>query len=258
MSESKSAGLPVDEGDWSYPGRRVALASGLGVFVSFASLLVYTFGIFLKPVAQEFAWSRQGVSLAFGIAAMGVAVCSPMIGHLLDRFGARRVILPCLTVFGCAFASIAWMTPSIWHLYAVFAVLGIVGNGTAQLAYSRAASTWYVRRRGMALAVLMAGGAIGAMVLPPAAQALIDHLGWRGAVMTLGGMVLVLGLPVIARFVHEKPAGRPSPYRRWVRRAWWAALSLDGCWTASSRREWPSFSWQARRWECSCSPTHTR
>lgn len=208
MSESKH----LDEGAWSYPGRRVALAAGFGVFVSFASLLVYTFGIFLKPVAQQFGWSRQEVSLAFGIAAMGIAVCSPLIGHLLDRFGVRLVILPCLLVFGGAFASLAWLTPHLWHLYALFAALGIVGNGTAQLAYSRAVSSWYVRRRGMALAVLMAGGAIGAIVLPPTAQFLIDALGWRGAAAALGGMVLVLGLPVVACFVHERPAA-PGRHR---------------------------------------------
>ena len=194
------------ESSLAYAGWPVALASSLGVFVSFASLLVYTFGVFLKPIAREFAWSRQGVSLAFGIAAMGVAACSPVIGHLLDRYGVRRVILPCMTVFGATFASIALMTPSIWRLYAVFALLGIVGNGTAQLAFSRAIASWFVRSRGMALAVLMGGGAIGSIVLPPAAQALIDRFGWRGAVFTLGAMVLVLGLPVVAWFVREKPS----------------------------------------------------
>ena len=60
-------------------------ASAAGVFVSFASLLVYTFGIFLKPWTEEFGWSRESVSAAFGIAAMTVAVCSPPLGYLLDR-----------------------------------------------------------------------------------------------------------------------------------------------------------------------------
>ncbi|MEO8662872.1 MAG: MFS transporter, partial [Bryobacteraceae bacterium] len=204
MSENKLVGF-AEEDARGYAGWRVAMASALGVFVSFASLLVYTFGIFLKPVALEFHWGREAISLAFGIAALSVAACSPFIGHLLDKYGARRVILPCLTVFGCAFASLSFLTPHLWHLYAVFLVLGIVGNGTAMLAYSRAVTTWFVKRRGMALAVLMSGGAVGSMVLPPLAQTLIDHLGWRGAVFSLGAMVLVLGLPVSAWFVKERP-----------------------------------------------------
>jgi MFS family permease len=191
-----------------YPGWRVTVASGVGVFVSFGSLLVYTFGIFLKPLTEEFAWSRQAVSLAFGIAAMALAAASPPLGYLIDRLGPRRIILSCLTIFGCVFASLALLTSHIGHLYAVFAVLGLVGNGAAHLAYSRVVSTWFDRSRGMALAVLMAGGALGAIVLPPVAQFFIQTLGWRGAFLALGVMSLGVGLPVVARFVREKPGLR--------------------------------------------------
>ena len=122
-----------DEDNLSYEGWRVAGAASVGVFVSFASLLVYTFGTFLKPLAEEFSWSREAVSAAFGIAAMSVAVCSPPLGLLLDRYGARRIIVPALAIFGGALASLALLTPPLWHFYALFVVLGIVGNGTAQM-----------------------------------------------------------------------------------------------------------------------------
>ena len=194
-----------DERSARYEGWRVAVASGVGVFVSFASLLVYTFGIFLKPLAEEFGWSRAAVSAAFGIAAMTVAVCSPPLGYVLDRVSPRRILVPCMAVFGCAFASLSLLTPHIWHLYATFFVMGIVGNGTAQMAYSRAVSSWFVRRRGMALAVVMSGGAIGAMVLPPVAEALIERVGWRSACAILGAMVLAVGLPAVAAFIRERP-----------------------------------------------------
>ena len=200
----------AEETSARYEGWRVAAASGIGVFVSFASLLVYTFGIFLKPLAEEFSWSREAVSAAFGVAAMTVAVCSPPLGYLLDRVGPRKVIVPCMVIFGCAFASLALLTPNLWHLYAVFLVLGIVGNGTAQMAYSRAVSSWFDRRRGAALALVLSGGAIGAMVLPPVAEALIQRVGWRGACVALGAMVLALGVPTVARFVRERPAAHAS------------------------------------------------
>jgi predicted MFS family arabinose efflux permease len=186
----------VNEHSLRYPGWRVALAASGCVFVSFASLLVYTFSVFLKPLTAEFGWSRESASIAFGIAAMTVAVCSPPLGYLLDRYPARRIVLPCITVFGCAFASLALMTRHLWHLYAVFFVLGIVGNGTAQLAYTRAITTWFRDRRGAAFAVLMAGGTIGAIILPPVAQALIDAAGWRAAAAILGAMVLAIGWPL--------------------------------------------------------------
>lgn len=180
------------------------------MFVSFASLLVYTFGIFLKPWTEEFAWSRESVSTAFGIAAMTVALCSPALGYLLDRVNPTRVIVPCLVVFGAAFASLSLLTPRLWHLYTVFFVLGVVGNGTAQMAYSRAVSSWFDARRGTALAVVMAGGAVGAMVLPPIAEALIARYGWRQAAAVLGAAVLVIGPPLAARFVRQRPLPPPT------------------------------------------------
>jgi MFS family permease len=96
------------------------------VLVSFASLLVYTSAIFLKPLAAEFGWSREAISAAFGVAALAVAACSPPLGWLLDRYPARRIILPCITVFGCAFASLSLLTSHRWHLYATFSILGAV------------------------------------------------------------------------------------------------------------------------------------
>lgn len=187
-----------------YPGWRVAAFCSAGVFVGFASLLVYTFGVLLKPLAAEFGWSRQAISAAFGVAALAVAACSPVLGSMLDRFPARRIILPCFVVFGTAFALLSLLTPHLWHLYAIFLVLGIVGNGTAHLAYSRALSTWFRVRRGVAFAVLMTGGALGAMIFPPVAEMLIGRVGWRFACLLLGGMALVVGLAAGSR-IRERP-----------------------------------------------------
>jgi len=198
----------ASEDSFHYEGWRVAAASAVGVFVSFASLLVYTFGVFLKPLAQEFGWSREAVSAAFGFAAVMVALASPGLGYLVDRFGPQRIILPCLVVFGCAFASLSLLTPNVWHLYATFIVLGLVGNGTAQMAYSRAVSSWFTRRRGLAFALLLAGGSVGAMVLPPLAQSLIGRVGWRQACLMLGAGVLAIGLPTVVLFVRERPGTR--------------------------------------------------
>ena len=186
----------VNESSLRYPGWRVVFAASGCVFCGLASLLVYTIGVFLKPLAAEFGWSREAVAAAFSSGALAVAVCSPGLGFLLDRFPARRIILPCFAVFGCAWASLAFLTHHLWHLYAVFIVLGIVGNGTAHLAFVRVISTWFYLRRGVAFAVLLTGGALGAMILPSVAQALISAHGWRFAFAALGAMVLLVGLPL--------------------------------------------------------------
>src|ERR1039458_4110861 len=82
-----------------------------------------------------------------------------------------------MAVFGVTFASLGFLTPRLMHLYAIFVVLGAVGNGTTQMGYSRAVSTWFDKRRGLALALVMAGVGTGAMGFPPIAPALIAGYG---------------------------------------------------------------------------------
>jgi MFS family permease len=205
-------------------GWLVVLAAFLGVMVSFGSLLVFTFSVFLKPLSSEFGWSREAISSAFGIAALTIAVCSPGLGHLLDRFGPSRVILPCMAVYAIAFTSLAFLTHRLAHLYFVFLIIGIVGNGTTQMGYARAVSSWFDDRRGMALALVMAGTGVGSIVLPPFAQHLISVYGWRTAYVVLGLLVFLFGLPSTALFVREKPGHRteiptPKDTPRGVKRA---------------------------------------
>jgi MFS family permease len=173
--------------------------------VSFAAIVPYTFGLFLKPLAESFGWHREATSAGFSIAALTLAAASPGLGFLLDRYKPRRIILPCIAVFSAAYASLAWLTPHLLHFYFTFFLIGLVGNGTAYIGYSRAISTWFNRRRGFALSIMLAGSALGAMLLPVLAQAVITHLGWRAAYLTLGLLALAVGFPITAAFVRERP-----------------------------------------------------
>lgn len=181
----------------------VLLTACCGVFVSFASVVIYTFGVFLKPLTQTFGWSRAQVSLAFTFTALTVAVCSPFIGRLLDRFPARRIVIPCTVIYGLTFGSLAFLTPHIAHLLVAFVVLGVIGNGTAQLGYARVVSAWFDRSRGRALAAVMAGSGAGSMIFPPLAQALITSYGWRAAYAILGAVILVIAVPLASLFLFE-------------------------------------------------------
>src|SRR5215475_676817 len=115
------------EFDLSYFGWRVVLAACLGVMAGFGSLFVYTFSVFVKPLAGEFGWSREAVSSGFAIAAVTLGLISPLLGGWIDRFGPRRIILPCMTIYVCAFASLALLRASVWHFYLTCFILGLVG-----------------------------------------------------------------------------------------------------------------------------------
>jgi hypothetical protein len=72
------------EFDLDYYGWRVVIAACLGVMAGFGSLFVYTFSVFVKPLAAEFGWSREAVSSGFAIAAVTLGLISPLLGRWID------------------------------------------------------------------------------------------------------------------------------------------------------------------------------
>jgi MFS family permease len=182
----------------------IVMTSVLGIAVSFGSLVIFVFGVFVKPLSAEFGWSRAQISLAFTLTALTVAACSPFIGRIVDRIGARKVLLPCVAVYGVAFCSLA-AVHSLAGLYITYFVLGVVGNGTTQLVYARVISAWFDRRRGMALATMMAGVGAGAIGIPPLATWLISLYGWREAYVLLSLSIFVFGLIPAGFLLRETP-----------------------------------------------------
>src|SRR5271154_2339333 len=196
----------LTEFDPGYYGWRVVLAACFGVMAGFGSLFVYTFSVFVKPLAAEFGWSREAISSGFAIAAVTLGFVSPLLGRWIDRFGPRRVILICMTVYVCAIASLSLLRSGLWQFYVTCLLIGLVGNGAAHLAYSRSISTWFERRLGTALAFVMVVSCLGAMIFPVFAQSIISRYGWRAAYASLGGLALLLGLPLSWRYIRERGA----------------------------------------------------
>ncbi len=203
---NQSASLrTANESSIYYPGWGVAVAAFIGVMTSFAPIVPYTFSLFLNPLHAAFGWQREAIGGTFGLAAITVALVSPGIGVLLDRYPPRRIILPCILVFALALASLSRLGPNIGRLYITFFILGLVANGTAQFAYTRTMLTWFRKHRGFALALILTGSGVGSIFIPPATQWVIDHRGWRSAYLFLGGVAL-LGFPLTALLVRNRPA----------------------------------------------------
>jgi predicted MFS family arabinose efflux permease len=203
MSSYATFSLEEEESSIRFTGWHVAAAAFVGVMVSFAPIVPYTFSLFLNPLHAAFGWQREAISGTFALAAITVAVVSPGIGILLDRFPPRRIILPSIVIFALALASLSRLGPSIQRFYLTYFVLGLVANGTAQFAYTRTILTWFNKRRGIALALLLTGSGVGSILIPPLTQWVIDHHGWRDAYLMLGGIAL-LGLPLTALLVRNK------------------------------------------------------
>ncbi len=104
MAQARQGSGKVFYGWW------VVLAAGVGLCVHSAPILLFTFGVFLKSLSQEFSWSRAQVSLAVSFATLGMTVAVPFLGRLVDRFGARRVILPAALLFGLGVLSLSLLS----------------------------------------------------------------------------------------------------------------------------------------------------
>jgi predicted MFS family arabinose efflux permease len=201
----KTNSHPVDqEISIRYPGWGVLAAAFTGVMVSFAPIVPYTFSLFLDPLHAAFGWKREAMGGAFALAAITVALVSPLIGLLLDRFPPRRIILPGILVFAVGLATLSRLTPHIVQFYATFFVIGLVANATAQFAYTHTILTWFTTYRGIALALLLTGSGIGSILIPPLTEWMIQHHGWRSGFLLLGG-IATLGFPLTAILVRNRP-----------------------------------------------------
>jgi MFS family permease len=183
----------------------VVLAAGVGLFTSYGPIIVSTFGVFLKSLSQEFGWSRAEISLAFSLTNLVLSGALPLIGRLVDRFGARRVIVPSVLIFGPGVMSFYFLSASLWHFYALYLLIGVVGSGPSPVPYSKVISRWFDKRRGLALGLAMAGTGLGSFIMPPLAQALITTVGWRQAYVLLGLIAMVVIIPVVGLFLKEAP-----------------------------------------------------
>jgi MFS family permease len=188
-----------------YPGWRVVVVCQIGVLSGVATIFFTIFTLFIKPWQHDFGWSREQISQSFALAAISVAICSPFMGRLLDRFEPRKLITGMMVAFGLGMASLAWLTPHLERLYATTIFIGIAGTGTYQLGYARVVASWFERRLGLALSIVVAGSGVGSLFLPPLVQHSITAYGWRHTYLILAVLPLFLGAPLTFFFA-------PSPH----------------------------------------------
>ena len=179
-----------------YPGWRVVVICQIGVLSGIATIFFTIFTLFIKPWQHDFGWSREQISQAFSLAAISVAICSPFMGRLLDRFEPRKLITGMMVAFGLGFASLAWLTPHLGRLYLTTVFIGIAGTGTYQLGYARIVASWFERRLGTALSIVVAGSGLGSLFFPPLVQHSITVYGWRHTDLILAALPLFLGAPL--------------------------------------------------------------
>lgn len=162
------------------------------------------FSLLYPPIISEFGWERGVTAGAFSFGFVASALCSPLIGRLMDRAGPRAVMELGVLLMGCGMI-LAPLTTQPWHLYLTIGVM--VGAGSVCLGYSGQSlflPNWFVRRRGLAIGIAFAGVGIGSITLLPWVQLVIEQSGWRTACTAMGILILVVLAP-INLFLRKRP-----------------------------------------------------
>jgi sugar phosphate permease len=209
-------------------GWQVVTAAIVGAAISPATLVNVPFSLFIPALEAEFHWSRPTITAALSVFLALLVVSLPAAGRLVDRLGARRVALPSVLAYGLALASVSLLGPSTAQFYVHYGVIAVLGAGAQSLTLIRVLTTWFERRRGLAIGACMAGYGIGYVLVPLLAQTLIAAWGWRAAYAGLGALAVLGALPMIALLLHDSPAAlgvtpgdgtevRPAPERATTR-----------------------------------------
>lgn len=162
------------------------------------------FGIFFKPMATEFEWSRALTSGAVTLSMLVQGLWGIVMGRFNDRIGARWVITLCCFLVGVGFMLLA-VTQHSWQLYLFYGIIAGLGMGGVFVALVSTVARWFDRQRGIMTGVVLAGIGAGTFIVAPAASWLISTYSWRTAAVVIGGTVLVLGIAA-AQFLRRDPA----------------------------------------------------
>ncbi len=151
----------------------------------------YSFGVFFKPMLNEFKLSRAVLSGAYSTGLVIQSVACIFTGKLCDKYGPRIVVTICGSLLGISYLLMS-QVQAVWQIYIFFGVLANIGVAGTWVPLLSTISRWFVSRRGLMSGITSAGVGTGVMLVPPLASFFISSFGWRTAYIILGLTVLIL------------------------------------------------------------------
>ncbi|MGE3960241.1 MAG: MFS transporter [Dehalococcoidia bacterium] len=190
-----------------YEGWIVVIAAGFIVFLISSSFL-YGFGAIFTSVREDFGWSAAATSIAFSVRSEVGGIASPLVGYLIDRWGAQRTLYAGIILMFIGVLAISVMQ-NIWQFYGAMFIIAIGTTAAGGQVGQSAIATWFRRRRARAMSFMTVGAGLGGVMVVVFAY-LVDELGWRTALKIIALLILVVGLTA-SRFVRSRPRDHHQP-----------------------------------------------
>lgn len=186
-----------------YYGWIVVAVVGLAGFTQSAGTFP-VWGVLLKPMTEDFGWSRSVFTASTSIGTIAAGVISIGIGPLIDRFGTRWTLVISLSILGLSLVLMAGVT-TLWQFYGLQIVGRIMTMGVIALALSIVIPKWFIRKRGRAVALSGLGMMGGGSLTPLYVQFLVNQWNWRVAVLVTGLVVWIVSLLPSGIFIRRQP-----------------------------------------------------
>jgi MFS family permease len=175
--------------------------------VTFALVIgaaMQSYGLFVVPVSEAFGLTRAQMNTGAILLNLGMAVASPFLGRVIDRFPARPVMIASGVVFGASLAILGLSTSPLLSALVIALPLAAAVVGCGTLTSPALVSRWFTVHRGRALAISTIGISIGPVVVTPLVGAMIEAMGWRQTLVVLGAASGLL-IAAMAALVRNLP-----------------------------------------------------
>lgn len=182
-------------------GWHVLILAIVGVATSSSSLLLYSFSSMVIPLEQAMGWARSDLQAAITALSLGTIVAAQLAGWLNLRYGLRAVTLVSLVALSLSVLMLSQISGSIWMLYLGFFLVPLAGLGTLQITWSHLINLWFEENRGFALAIILSGSGLAAIMLPLITTWAISRWNWQAGFIALALLPVLLALPLALRWL---------------------------------------------------------
>jgi len=170
-----------------------------------SGFVMYSFSIYVKPITDEFGWSRASLMAASTTMNLVMGFTAPLVGRIINRIGAKLMIALGALVTGIGFGLLS-LTHSTWQFYIFYAVIGLGSAAMGIVPASMVVFNWFKRRRGFAIGLLGAGIGVGGFAMPLLTSViLIPDFGWRTAYLITGLIAALVMIPVSLFIIKGRP-----------------------------------------------------